>query len=170
MEWDLAIKLSIVYGLRPKEVSHEYLEVKKNKKEYLWCSYCKKAGGSTTKPRRLWPLHPEWEKEWHLLERIKQKDPLPRMKAGAGDAFKNYLRFNEAWKRLKTQQGVVPYSFRHSYSKRAHQIYKLSDTEVSAFMGNSVPVHNSTYAQWSTESMMESSMERALKFRDLIGD
>ena len=75
-----------------------------------------------------------------ILERIKQKDPLPRMKAGAGDAFKNYLRFNEVWKRLKTQQGVVPYSFRHSYSKRAHQIYKLSDTEVAAFMGHSVPV------------------------------
>ena len=79
MEWDLAIKLSIVYGLRPNEVSHEYLEVKKNKKEYLWCSYYKKAGGGTTKPRRLLPLHPEWEKESHLLERIKQKDPLPRM-------------------------------------------------------------------------------------------
>ena len=89
------------------------------------------------------------------------------MKAGAGDAFKNYLRFNEAWKRLKTKQGVVPYSFRHSYSKRAHKIYKLSDTEVAAFMGHSVPVHNATYAQWSTESMLESSMDRAIKFRDL---
>ena len=170
MEWDLAIKLSIVYGLRPNEVSHEYLEVKKNKNEFLWCNYCKKAGGGTTKPRRLWPLHPEWEKEWHLLERIKQKDPLPRMKAGAGDAFKNYLRFNDVWKQLKSQHGVVPYSFRHSYSKRAHQIYKLSDTEVAAFMGHSVPVHNSTYAQWSTESMLESSMDRAIKFRDLTAE
>ena len=72
--------------------------------------------------------------QWNLLERIKRKDPIPRMKAGAGDAFKNYLRFNDVWKRLKTQQGVVPYSFRHSYSKRAHQIYKSSDTEVAAFM------------------------------------
>ena len=42
-----------------------------------------------------------------------------------------------------------------------HQIYKLSDTEVAAFMDHSVPVHNSTYAQWSTESMLENSMERA---------
>ena len=61
----------------------------------------------------------------------------------------------------------MPYSFRHSYSKRAHQIYKLNDTEVADFMGHSVPVHNSTYTQWSTESMMESSMERAIKYRDL---
>ena len=88
-------------------------------------------------------------------------------RSGAGDAFKNYLRFNDVWKRLKTQHGAVPYSFRHSYSKRAHQIYKLSDTEVAAFMGHSVPVHNSTYAQWSTESMLEGSMERAIRFRDL---
>ena len=92
------------------------------------------------------------------------------MKAGAGDAFRNYLRINEVWKKLKSDLGVVPYNFRHSYSKRAHQIYKLSDTEVAAFMGHSVPVHNSTYAQWSTESMMESSMERAIKFRHLTSN
>ena len=92
------------------------------------------------------------------------------MKAGAGDAFKNYLRFNDVWKRLKDQQGVVPYSFRHSYSKRAHQIYKLNDIEVAAFMGHSVPVHNSTYSQWITESRLESSMDRAIKFRDITSD
>ena len=88
MEWDLAIRLAIVYGLRPIEVSYDYLEVKKNGKDYLFCNYCKKAGAGITKPRRLWPLDPEWEKEWKLIERIKRKDPLPRMKAGAGDAFK----------------------------------------------------------------------------------
>ena len=170
MEWDFALKLSITYGLRPEEVRHEHLTIKKNDKEYMFCTYCKKSGGGITKPRRLWPLHPEWQERWHLLERIKKRDPLPRMKAGAGDAFRNYLRFNEVWKKLKSDLGVVPYSFRHSYSKRAHQIYKLSDTEVAAFMGHSVPVHNSTYAQWSTESMLESSMERAIKFRDLTSN
>ena len=45
--------------------------------------------------------------------------------------------------------------------------YKNNFTEVAAFMGHSVPVHNFTYAQWSTESMLESSMDRAIKFRDL---
>tara|TARA_B100000579_G_scaffold362107_1_gene320057 strand:- start:317 stop:1606 length:1290 start_codon:yes stop_codon:yes gene_type:complete len=154
MEWDLAIKLSIVYGLRPIEVSHAYLEVKKNDKEYLFCTYCKKAGAGITKPRRLFPLHPEWEEKWQLLERVMRKDPLPRMKAGAGDAFKNYLRFNDVWKKLKEQKGAVPYSFRHSYSKRAHQVYKLSDREVSAFMGHTVPVHNSIYCQWSQGSIL----------------
>ena len=167
MEWDLAIKLAIVYGLRPIEVSYDYLEIKKNGKEYLFCTYCKKAGRGITKPRRLWPLHPEWEQEWQLVQRIKRKDPLPRMKAGAGDAFKSYLRFNEVWKRLKAESGVVPYSFRHSYSKRGHQIYKLSDTEMAAFMGHTVQVHNAAYAQWSSESMLEASMKRGIRYRDL---
>ncbi len=31
------------------------------------------------------------------------------MKAGAGDACKNYLRVNDVWKQLKAQHGVVPY-------------------------------------------------------------
>ncbi|WP_320667438.1 hypothetical protein [Prochlorococcus sp. MIT 1307] len=167
MKWDLALKLAIVYGLRPIEVSYDYLEIKKNGKDYLFCTYCKKAGGGITKPRRLWPLHPEWEKEWKLIERIKRKDPLPRMKAGAGDAFKNYLGFNPVWKRLKAENGVVPYSFRHSYSKRGHQVYKLSDTEMAAFMGHTVQVHNAAYAQWSSESMLEASMERGIRYRDL---
>ncbi len=148
MEWDLAIKLSIVYGLRPREVSYEYLEVKKNEKEFIWCSFCKKIGSNKSKPRRLWPLHPKWEKEWHLIKRIKNKAPLPRMKIGAVDSFKNYLRFNEVWKRLKVQHDVVPFSFRHSYSKRAHQIYKMNTSKVAAFMGHSVKEHNSTYAPW----------------------
>ncbi len=167
MEWDLALKLAIVYGLRPIEVSYDYLEIKKNGKDYLFCTYCKKAGGGITKPRRLWPLHPEWEEKWKLVQRIKRKDPLPRMKAGAGDAFKNYLRFNQVWKRLKAESGVVPYSFRHSYSKRGHQVYKLSDTEMAAFMGHTVQVHNAAYAQWSSESMLEASMERGIRYRDL---
>ena len=89
------------------------------------------------------------------------------MKAGAGDAFKNYLGFNPVWKRLKAENGVVPYSFRHSYSKRGHQVYKLSDTEMAAFMGHTVQVHNAAYAQWSSESMLEASMERGIRYRDL---
>ncbi len=167
MEWDLAIKLAITYGLRPIEVSYDYLEVRKNSKEYMFCTYAKRAGAGTTKPRRLFPLHPEWEQKWNLMKRIKQKDPLPKMTSGAGDSFKNYLRFNKVWKRLKEQNKVVVYSFRHSYAKRGHQIYKLSDTEMAAMMGHTTQVHNQAYAQWSSESMLEDSMKRAIKFRDL---
>ncbi len=157
MEWDLAIKLSIVYGLKPSEVSHEYLEVKKNGKEFIWSSYSKKVGSHKTKQRRLWPLHPKWEKEWHLIKRIKNKAPLPRMKGVAAESFKNYLRFNVVWNRLKAQNDVSPYSFRHSYSKRAHQIYNLKASKVAAFLGHSITVHNSTYAQWITATKIKNN-------------
>ena len=89
------------------------------------------------------------------------------MRTSAGDAFKSYLRFNPVWKRLKAESGVVPYSFRHSYSKRGHQVYKLSDTEMAVFMGHTVQVHNAAYAQWSSESMLEDSMKRGIRYRDV---
>ena len=76
-------------------------------------TYCQETGGGIISPRRLWPIHPEWEEKWHLLEHGKNRDPLPRMKAGAGDAFRNYLQFNEVWKKLKSDLGIMPYSFRH---------------------------------------------------------
>ena len=58
--------------------------------------------------------------------------------------------------------------FRHSRSKkRGHQIYKFSDTEMAAFMGHTVQVHNAAYAQWSSESMLEDSMKRGIRYRDL---
>ena len=34
--------------------------------------------------------------QWNLLERIKLKDPLLSMKAGAGDAFKNLLEIQRS--------------------------------------------------------------------------
>ncbi len=156
MEWDLAIKLAVVYGLRPIEVSFDYLEVKKKgKEEYLFCTYCKKTGSGIIRPRRLRPLHPEWEKKWNLLQRVNRNDALPRMKDDAGEVFKNYLRFNAIWQKLKVELGVVPYSFRHSYSRRGHQVYKLSDSEMSALMGQTVEAHQVTYAQWNLEAMVE---------------
>ena len=53
------------------------------------------------------------------------------MRTKASYAFKNYLRFNYVWKRLKEKESAVHYSFRHSHSKRAHQVYKSSDTKVA---------------------------------------
>ena len=37
-----------------------------------------------------------------ILRKTQAKVPLLRMKAVAGDAFKNNLRFNEVWKQFKT--------------------------------------------------------------------
>ena len=167
--WDLCLRLAICYGLRPIECSYEYLSVKKTiGKTYLYCTYIKKSGSGATTPRRLFPLHDYWEKDWNLLERVKRKQPLPPMKSGAGDSFKNYLKFNAIWKEYKEKYGATPYIFRHSYAKRSHQIYKLSEAESSQMMGHSVPVHHVAYSKWSKEEAIETSMERAIRLRDLI--
>ena len=34
-------------------------------------------------------------------------------------------------------------------------------------MGHTVQVHNAAYAQWSSESMLEDSMKRCIRDRDL---
>lgn len=53
----------------------------------MFCTYCKKTGGDITRPRRLWPVKPEWEEKKQLLELIKNRDPLSRMKGGGGLVF-----------------------------------------------------------------------------------
>ena len=116
-EWSFAIKLMATYGLRPIEV--QYLEVRRNGKDTVWCTYAKKSGGGIGQARRLFPLHPTWEKKWNLIQKIKNNSPLPRMKAGAAEAFKNYMRFNPVWKKLK-EKGCKGYSFRHAWAMRAH--------------------------------------------------
>ena len=164
-QWDFAIKAMACWGLRPIEVKH--LEVRSNGKDVVWCTYCKKSGGGIGKPRRLWPLHPQWESEWNLIERVANKDPMPPATAGVGEAAGKYLARNKVWQRAKAESGVVTKSFRHAYARRAHQEYGLSDTEAAALMGHTTDTHNKNYAQWTSESMLEKSMERAIKFKKL---
>tara|TARA_Y100001937_G_scaffold58891_1_gene80815 strand:- start:5849 stop:7105 length:1257 start_codon:yes stop_codon:yes gene_type:complete len=164
-KWQLVIQCLACFGLRPIEVLH--LEIRKNGSENIWCNYIKRSGGGDGKPRRLIPLHEEWFIEWNLLERIREsnRNSFPESKNGMGEALRNYLRRNEVFKRIKSQKDVVGYSFRHSYSRRAHQEYGMSDTVVAAMMGHSTQVHNEKYAAWSSESMLEDALERGKNFR-----
>jgi len=38
---------------------------------------------------------------------------------------------------------------------------------MAAFLEHTVQVHNAAYAQWSSESMLEASMQRGIQYRDL---
>ena len=162
-EWSYAIKLMSTYGLRPIEVLH--LQVRRNGKDTVWCTYAKKSGGGIGEERRLFPLHPQWEKDWDLIKLIKNNAPLPRMKQGAGESFKNYLRFNSVWKRLRDEKGVIPYSFRHSYAKRGHLEYRFHERELAPMMGHSIQSHKQ-YSRWYSEELLEDSFERAVKSRE----
>ena len=160
-EWSFAIKLMATYGLRPIEV--QYLEVRRNGKDTLWCTYAKKSGGGIGQARRLFPLHPTWEKKWNLIQKIKNNSPLPRMKAGAAEAFKNYMRFNPVWKKLK-EKGCKGYSFRHAWAMRAHLEYGLHPREAAPMMGHSLESHQQ-YSRFFNEELLEESFERAIERR-----
>ena len=162
-EWSLAVKLMATYGLRPIEV--QYLNIRRNGKDTVWCSYAKKSGAGTGEARRVFPLHPNWEKNWNLIQKIKNKAPLPRMKAGAGEAFKNYMRFNSVWNKLKDEKGLVGYSFRHSYAKRGHLEYRFHERELAPMMGHTIESHKK-YSRWYSEELLEDSFERAIKRRN----
>jgi len=161
-EWSLAIKLMSTYGLRPIEVQH--LEVRRNGKDTLWCTYSKRTSAGGTEARRLFPLHPTWEKNWELIKKVKNKAPLPRMKAGAAEAFKNYMRFNSKWKELKNK-GCSGYSFRHAYAMRGHLEYRFHPRELCVMMGHSLESHQQ-YSRFFNEEMLEDSFERAIERRE----
>ena len=159
-EWDLAIKLCIVYGLRPIEIF--YLEVRKNGKDSLYCNYGKRAGVTTTKGRKLYPLHREWGDKWELVKRVKRGDKLPECNSGAGEGFRSYLKNNDVWNELKKNNSkVVAKSFRHSYGLRAHEFYKMHFRDVAPMMGHSVEVHIKEYSRYITEEILDDAMERA---------
>ena len=169
-KWDFCLRLASVYGLRPIECSHKYLEIRKTSKgqKYLYCTYIKKSGSGQSKPRRLWPLHDYWQKDWKLIERISRKEELPPFRNGASDGFKDYLKLNPIWKEYKEKYKAIPYIFRHSYGRRSHEIYKISVEESSQMMGHTPEVHQKAYSQWVKEESLEESMERAIKLRDLL--
>ena len=156
--WSFPIKLVATYGLRPLEIF--YLTVKKNGIKYAWCSYIKKSAGYT-KPRRLIPLHEEWEKEWNLLEMIENKVPLPPCSSGAGQGFRDYLKHNPIWQRLRKEyENVKPYSFRHGYAQRGHREYLIPPNELCEYMGHDIESHKK-YGIYFDEQSVEDSFRRA---------
>ena len=88
------------------------------------------------------------------------------MKAGAAEAFKNYMRFNSVWKELKAK-GCSGYSFRHAYAMRGHLEYRFHPRELCVMMGHSLESHQQ-YSRFFNEEMLEDSFERAIERRKNI--
>lgn len=165
--WRFAIQLCAAYGLRPIEL--RYLQDRGT--AGLWCSYQKRSGGGTTKPRRLRALHPEWETEWSLREQLKATTTLPPLESPAGpaDAMRKYLLRHKVWIELTSEERYTPYSFRHGYALRAHQMYGLSPRVTAALMGHSVSTHTQHYGQWTDDEAIDSALEAGLQYRNRIG-
>ena len=175
--WDLCLKLTIAYGLRPCEASYQYLEVRGKVKKYVYCTYVKRTSKGSSPTGRLWSFE-DREDKWNLIERLERRDPLPELvkvvgrddegnelvKSQANDKWKNFLKYNPIWKKLsESNKDLVPYVFRHSYAQKAHVKFKLSVAEASFLMRHSAQVHNKNYSDFVTEEVMDISVASAIK-------
>ena len=159
--WQFVFQLLATYGLRPVEVLH--LEIRP---DGLWCNYQKRSGGGVTKPRRLKALHPEWETDWNLLDRIAADEPFPPFGGGVADAARRYLDRQQGWSPMKAL-GVTSYGFRHGFALRAHQQYGLSVRVTSALMGHSTETHLRHYGAWVDQDTVDAAVEAGIRYRQL---
>lgn len=63
---------------------------------------------------------------------------------------------------MKQAVELKPYAFRHSYSKKGHQKFRLSDQEMSYMMRHSVETHHRTYSDFLKDEDIEESLEAKL--------
>jgi len=163
--WSFAFQLMATYGLRPVEIHHLRIETKGKRR--LWCDYCKRSGGGVTKPRTLRALHPEWEQEWKLLERLAAGEPLPPSggAGGVAEAARRYLMRQPVWKPMAAA-GCTPYSFRHGWALRCHTQYPLISTRIAAeVMGHSPAVHSDVYGSWTDDRVIDDAFEAGIRAR-----
>ena len=155
-KWHFCLQLVRTYGLRPIEMN--YLQIRRNGKDTLWCVYPKQTNDVATLPRRLRPIHKNWEEEWNLIKRVKNKEPLPETMDG--DSFGTYLGRNSYWKELKSKAKFEPYSLRHGYAVCGHS-YNIAPSVLASAMGHDVDVHNKSYSRWVGEDYFDELFDKA---------
>lgn len=171
--WADAIRLLAELGLRPIELQHLAVRHEPSSgKPLWWCSYRKRSGGGMTEPRWIHPLPlTDWDgrrQDWNLVGRWQAGElVLPPLGNGPGasDAITTYLGRQKGWKTLRDRlsargERAVPYSFRHSYSLRGHQL-GIDAGSVALSMGHSYEVHCRSYP-WASESGAATAFARAL--------
>ena len=156
-EWLFALKLTRVFGLRPTELN--FLEIRRNGKNCLWCVYPKQSNKTATKPRRLFPIYKNWCEEWNLLEKVNRGDKLPNR--CSGESFATYLRNNKLWMKLKEEKGLVPYSFRHAFAVAGHEKFNLNASVLAPVMGHTPKTHSDYYSKWFGEKYLEDIFDNA---------
>lgn len=171
MRWRDAIRLMAELGLRPVELLH--LSVRRDRstgEPHWWCSYRKRSGGGITAPRKVYPLPLQDEGvlvSWNLLERWQARlIELPPLQSGNGaaDGLGTYLKRQPGWRSLRMEleargERLVPYSFRHSYSLRAHR-RNIDAGSAARSMGHSLEVHLRSYP-WASAAGTEAAFQRA---------
>jgi integrase len=173
LRWADALRLMAELGLRPVELQHLAVRNEpRSSRPLWWCSYRKRSGGGMTAPRWIRPLPlTDWDgrrQQWNLLERWQAGlIALPPLGNGPGaaDAIGTYLSRQQGWQALRARleargERAVPYSFRHSYSLRGHQL-GIDAGSVALTMGHSYEVHCRSYP-WASDSGAAAAYQRAL--------
>lgn len=167
-KWKFALQLMGTYGLRPVEL--KYLKIKEGiEGKELWSMYQKSKGGrkgDKTEPRRLNPLflvNAEGKAmDYKLQTRFEFGEALPTLGSNDGEAamaLRTRLRRNKLWNlyRIETQdigEVLVPYSFRHRYSKASHsEGFPLAN--ICKAMGHSLEVHLQNYSRFIPDGTSE---------------
>ena len=135
-----------------------YLQIRRNGKDTLWCVYPKQTNDVATLPRRLRPIHKNWEEEWNLIKRVKDKEPLPETMDG--DSFGTYLGRNSYWKELREKDKFEPYSLRHGYAVCGHS-YNIAPSVLAVAMGHDPDIHNKSYSKWYGEDYFDDLFDKA---------
>ena len=174
-QWRTAIALVVCFGLRPVELA--YIQ---SKGELLHCRYRKRTERCPegTKPRDIVGLDPEGLEglSANLLAQFAERGAAALPSAvqrpeRAGQALRQFLIRQQVWRELVDEtagmpstdgsgQALVPYSFRHGYALRAHELYGHSPRATAALMGHSLKTHSDTYGAWTDREVIENVLER----------
>ena len=169
-QWRVAIGLMACFGLRGVELG--YIQVKG---PLLHCTYQKRTSRGNTKPRDIVGLDPVGLQglSANLLAQLKENgiDALPlscKRLETSGAAVRQYLNRTQIWLKLVEEtaelndQDLVPYSLRHGYALRAHEIYCHSPRVAAALMGHSLQTHSAVYGAWTDSEVIATALARTL--------
>ena len=119
--------------------------------------------GEKTEPRKLEPLYlvnaEGKAMDYNLQSRIELGEELPPLGEYASMSLRTRLRRNKLWNlyRIETQdigEVLVPYSFRHRYSKASHaEGFPLAN--ICKAMGHSLEVHLQNYSRFIPDGTSE---------------
>ena len=185
--WAFALKLMAEMGLRPVELMHLQVRKHQGEKEWF-CTYEKKAGNGSTRAGELFPIKLTNQKgavqEWNLMDTFEKEDvelpDLATYKYGVADGLKNFLERRSAtrkdgtkgalskqakkWFELKDRvqkeekKNLTLYSFRHSYSLRAHQ-RGIDPESVALAMRHDLKTHTSFYP-WAEKKKVKEIFQK----------
>ncbi|MEB3167645.1 MAG: hypothetical protein VKK97_02835 [Synechococcaceae cyanobacterium] len=174
-KWRTAVGLVACFGLRGVELAYIHANG-----DLLFCGYRKRTERCPegTKPRDIVGLDPEGLSglSANLLAQLAERgnaalpDAVNRPER-AGQALGQFLGRQSIWRALVEEtamvpstdgsgQALVPYSLRHGYALRAHEMYGHSPRATAALMGHSLKTHSDTYGAWTDREVIENVLER----------